>query len=114
MATACELVAGESWLAVAPSLLRRLRAAGEAIIAGAGEEAPGVGDLPAGVAAPIYQVTDVRMPEVRPAAAWYVRVPNLSLLSATLPPRWAAGCLAPGGPQRRVRISFYREGCDWF
>jgi len=113
VATACELVAGESWLAVAPSLLRHLRATGEAIIARAGEgkRLESV-ILLLGSQHPLYQVTDVRLPEVRPAYAWYVRVPNLSAFLRHIAPalerHLAASPLA--GHSGEVRISFYREG----
>jgi hypothetical protein len=113
VATACELVEGESWLAAAPSLLRHLRAAGEAIVAGVGEGKR----LEAiicllGSQHPLYEVASQWLPEVRDAYAWYVRVADLPAFLRHVAPalerRLAASPLA--GHSGDVRISFYRDG----
>jgi GNAT superfamily N-acetyltransferase len=113
VATACELVEGESWLAVAPSLLRYLRATGQAIIAEAGEgkRLESIICL-LGSQHPLYEVTSTWLPEVRPAYAWYVRVPDLPAFLRHVAPalerRLAVSPLA--GHSGEVRISFYRDG----
>jgi hypothetical protein len=113
VATACELVEGESWLAAMPSLLRHLRATGEALIAEAGEgkRLESIIFL-LGTQHPIYEVASPWLPEVRGAYAWYVRVPDLPAFIRHVAPalerRLAASPLA--GHSGEVRISFYRDG----
>jgi hypothetical protein len=113
VATACELVAGESWLAVAPSLLRYLRAEGETLVAEAGEgkRLESVIAL-LGTQHPLYEAASPWLPEVRGAYAWYVRVPDLPAFIRHVTPalerRLAASPLA--GHSGEVRISFYRDG----
>jgi Acetyltransferase (GNAT) domain len=113
VATSIELVEGESWLAVAPSLLRHLRAAGAAIIAGAGEgkRLESIICL-LGSQHPLYEVASAWLPEVRAAYAWYVRVSNLPVFIRHVAPalerRLAASPLA--GHSGDLRISFYRDG----
>ena len=116
MATVCELIAGESWLAAAPSLLRHLRAAaGERLVAEAGEGRRLASIICLlGTQHPLYEVAAPWLPETRPPYAWYVRVPDLPAFIRRIAPalerRLAASPLA--GHSGAARIGFYRDGLD--
>lgn len=113
VATACELIAGESWLAAAPSLLRHLRAMGESLRAeaGGGQQLASLICL-MGTQHPLYDIASPWLPEERKAYAWYVRVPDLPAFIRHVAPalerRLASSPLA--GHSGEVRISFYRDG----
>ena len=119
VATAYELVEGESWLAVTPSVLRALRREGERLIAAsqasAAQPAPQRLEsivLLLSTQHPAYAVAASWLPEVRAAYGWYVRVPDLPAFLRHIAPalerRLAESPLV--GYSGEVRISFYRDG----
>lgn len=113
VATAYELVAGESWLAATPSVLRALLREGERMAEAAGDARRlETAILLLSTRHPAYEVAAHWLPETRPAYAWYARVPDLPAFIRHVAPalerRLAASPLA--GHSGEVRISFYREG----
>ena len=123
---ACEAVAGVSWVEVAPSLLRALRAIGDAAdtepaaglqapaAAGAGDGEPGIKRLVLhlGVEHPLYAALPSAMQQVRPPYAWYVRVPDLPAFLRRVAPalddRLAVSPAA--GYSGDLRLWFYTAG----
>ena len=108
----CELVAGLSWLAVMPSLLRALKSRGEAF-AEAHESGP-VHELYFGLGGdhPLYHVLPERLAQVNRAYAWYLRVPDLPAflrhVAPVLEARLAAS--AATGHSGELLLNFYRGG----
>jgi hypothetical protein len=109
---ACELAPGASWLAVKDSLLRYLRATGEAY-----EQQPGQGRFDQVLFLfeqdhPLYDVAQTTIADVLPPYAWYVRVPDvpafLTRIAPVLDQRLAASVAA--GYTGEVRLSFFRDG----
>jgi len=108
---ALELQAGTSWLAVAPSILRHLRAVGERL---AGERVDqrcegiflGLGDEH-----PLYQVAACQT-SGRDPYAWYLRLPDvagfLSHIRPVLERRLAQSVAV--GHTGELKITFYRSG----
>ena len=110
--TAYELVAGESWLAATPSVLRALHEIGERLIAPDATQPLDSLICLLATQHPAYAVASHWLPELRPAYAWYVRVPDFPALIRQVAPalerRLAASPLA--GHTGEVRISWYRDG----
>jgi hypothetical protein len=115
---ACELAIGVSWLAVAPGLLRGLRAIGEryaAPYAGAGSDGgprlEQIG-LELGDRHPLYDALADRAPEGSRPYAWYIRIPDLSAFVRRIAPvlesRLATSPAA--GHTGELRLNFYRDG----
>ena len=109
---ACELAAGHSWLAVMPSLLRGLRARGDAI-AEAHSSGP-VRDLYFSVGGdhPLYEVLPERQTRVNRPYAWYLRVPDLPAflrhIAPVLEERLSAS--AACGHTGELLLNFYTGG----
>jgi Acetyltransferase (GNAT) domain len=111
-ARAYELSPGASWLAVTPSVVRYLWAAGEAYAARERAEEFGAFAFWLGTEHPVYEVISDRLPLIRQPYAWYVRVPDLvgfvQHIAPVLERRLAESLLA--GHSGKLTISFYRDG----
>ncbi len=107
----CELKAGASWLAVASSLLRYLKAAGESYAMAAGRPFAGV-YAALGPQHPLLAVMRDRLPKMARPYAWYLRVPDLPAflrrISTVLEERLA--CSIAPGYSGELKLSFYRQG----
>jgi len=107
----CELKAGASWLAVAPGLLRYLKAAGEGYAAQAGQPFAGV-YAALGPGHPLLAAVRTGLPKVARPYAWYLRVPDLPAflrrIAAVLEARLAHSIAA--GHSGELKLSFYRHG----
>ena len=106
-----ELRPGTSWHAVTPSVLRYLRATGEAYAQDSeGEFATFTFKL--GSEHPAYRVIPDRLPIPRKPYAWYIRVPDLPdflrHVAPVLERRLAGSPLV--GYAGELKISFYRDG----
>jgi hypothetical protein len=106
-----ELKPGVSWLQVAPSVLRGVKAYGEALAA---RENKMLADLYFGLGEdhPFCRITPTRLPEVRRSYAWYLRVPDLLGFLRHIAPaleRRLAGSLA-AGHTGELKLNFYRAG----
>ena len=117
-ASACELKPGVSWLAVTPSVIRYMLAAGEARAAAQRDHdaaAPvtceGFGFW-LGASHPLYEGAGDRLPRVREPYAWQIRVPDvlkfLRHIAPVLERRLAASVAA--GHTGELRVSAYRNG----
>lgn len=107
----CELKAGASWLAVAPGLLRYLKATGERYAAAAGQSFGGI-YAALGPEHPLWAVTRNRLPKVVRPYAWYLRVPDLPALLQRIAPVLEGRLtrsVAPGYTGE-LKLSFYRSG----
>jgi hypothetical protein len=114
-----EVADGQSWAAVAPSLMRYLRQTGEAFQA-QGLRTPDNQDdfsligLGMGVEHPVYDALGDRLPPAPPAGAyaWYIRVPDLPgflrRIAPVLERRLAGSAMA--NHTGELKISFYRRG----
>jgi hypothetical protein len=106
-----ELKPGVSWLQVAPSVLRAVKALGEAL---AVRESKTLTDLffCLGEDHPFCRITPTRLPEVRRVYAWYLRVPDLlgflRHIASALERRLAESVAA--GHTGELKLNFYREG----
>ncbi len=106
-----ELKPGMSWLAVAPSVLRGVKTLGEAAAAREGKT---LADLFFCLDAshPFCRITPTRLPEVRRAYAWYLRLTDLPgflrHVAPVLEGRLAQSIAA--GYTGELKVSFYREG----
>ena len=106
-----ELKPGVSWLQVAPSVLRGVKAYGEVLAA---RENKMLTDLYFGLGEdhPFCRITPTRLPEVRRSYAWYLRVPDLLGFLRHIAPaleRRLAGSLA-AGHTGELKLNFYRVG----
>lgn len=110
--TVLELKSGVSWAAVAPSLVRYLRAKGEENAEKEGKETFGAFGFWLGQQHPIYQVLEDRLPRVRKPYAWYLRVPDLPgflhQITPVLERRLSESTMA--GHTGELRITFYSNG----
>jgi hypothetical protein len=110
-ATAYELKPGVSWLAVSPSVLRYLWAAGLAYAARDGAAMRNI-TLLLGGEHPVYEACADRLPHGWPPYAWYLRVPDLPgflrLIAPVLEARLAGSIAA--GHSGELKLSFYRSG----
>lgn len=106
-----ELKPGVSWLQVAPTVLRGVKALGEAVAA---REKKALADLFFGFGEdhPFCRVTATRLPEVRRVYAWYLRMPDLLGFLRHITPtldRRLAGSVA-AGHTGELKLNFYRDG----
>ena len=108
---AYELAPGVSWLSPSPSVLRYLRATGEARAARGGKEFGRI-MLHLGTEHPAYEALAGLLPTIDPPYAWYIRVPDLPAFVRRIAPalerRLATSSLV--GHTGEVKISFYRSG----
>ena len=106
-----ELSSGISWHAVMPSVLRYLRATGEAYAKEASREFTSF-TFKLSAEHPAYHVIPDRLPQVREPYAWYVRVPDLPdflrHVAPVLERRLAESPLVSYTGE--LKISFYRDG----
>lgn len=111
LATHYEVRPGRSWLAVTPSVIRYLWAAGGDYAARDGQTRAAFG-FGLGTEHPVYQAAGACLPHERAPYAWYVRVPDLPAFLRRVAPalerRLAASCAA--GHTGEVKVSFYRAG----
>ena len=99
-----ELKPGASWLAVAPSLLRYLKATGEAYAARDGKAFSGV-YASLGPDHPFLAAVRSRLPKIARPYAWYLRVPDLPAFLRHIAPVLAgsAGALHRARLHRRAQ-----------
>jgi GNAT superfamily N-acetyltransferase len=111
-ATAFELKAGISWLAVSPAVIRYLWQTGQDYARAEGKETVASFGFWLGCEHPAYQAMSGRLPYVRKPYAWYLRVPDLpgfvQRIAPVLEERLAASVAA--GHSGELKISFYRDG----
>ncbi len=111
-ATTYELKPGASWLDVTPSVIRYLRATGEAYAARDGKEPFGAFAFGCGTDHPVYHAIPGRLPRRRDPYAWYVRVPDLPgfvrHIAPSLDRRLAESVVVRYSGE--LKISFYRSG----
>ena len=109
---AYELVSGTSWLAATPTVLRYLKATGEAY-----QERPGARPWTAftfalGAEHPVYRAIPERLPRTAPPFTYYLRVPDLAAFLRHVAPvlegRLAASVAA--GHTGELRLGFYGDG----
>jgi hypothetical protein len=108
---AYELIAGVSWLAVTPSVVRHMWAVGQTICESEGKSRSAFTFALAG-SHPVYDVLRDSLPRVRQPYCWYVRVADLPGFIRQIAPvleRRLEASLIPGF-SGAVRISFYRSG----
>ena len=106
-----ELKPGASWLAVAPSLLRYLKATGEAYAARDGKRFSGV-YASLGPDHPFLAAVRSRLPKIARPYAWYLRVPDLPAFLRHIAPvlqERLARSIAPGYTGE-LKLSLYRQG----
>jgi GNAT superfamily N-acetyltransferase len=113
--TACELLPGVSWLAVAPSVLRYLKVQGDAWAPATPEDGDGRFDrlfFALGPEHPVYRALPATLDVTEPPHPQYVRVADLPAfllrLGGVLEQRLAASVAV--GFTGRLRLSFYRDG----
>lgn len=102
---------GASWLAVAPGLLRYLRATGESYAARDGRAFAGI-YAALGPDHPLLGAVRGRLPKVARPYAWYLRVPDVPAFLRHIAPvleARLAGSAAPGYTGE-LKLSFYRGG----
>jgi hypothetical protein len=111
MAIWYELKPGVSWLAVTPTVIRRLWDKGQEYAKRDGRTCSSFGFM-LGVSHPAYEALGKSLPEVRPPYAYYMRVPDLvdflNHIKPALEKRIAESIAV--GHSREIKISFYREG----
>jgi GNAT superfamily N-acetyltransferase len=110
-ATAFELKPGVSWLAVCPSVLRYLWAAGLDYAARAGSQLRHI-SLVLGGQHPAYEACGDRLPLGWPPYAWYIRVPDLPSFLRRVAPVLEArlACSIAAGHTGELKLNFYRDG----
>lgn len=109
-----ELKSGISWLHVTPSVARYALALGQEFAKRDDEnlqEKTGVAFWH-GTSHPVYEVWREKLPRIRPAYAWYVRVPDLpafiSLIRPALEKRIAESLIP--GYSGELKLGFYKSG----
>ncbi len=107
----CELKAGASWLAVAPGLLRYLRATGESYAARAGRASAGI-YAALGPGHPLLEIVRGRLPKVARPYAWYLRVPDVPAFLRHIAPVLEARLARSIAPDYTgdLKLSLYRTG----
>ncbi|MGE5602560.1 MAG: GNAT family N-acetyltransferase [Nitrososphaerales archaeon] len=108
---ALELAPGWSYVESAASILRGLKAEGEAVFAARGKPFE-ILSFHLGESHPFYEANHDRLGLIRPAYAWYIRVPDLvgflrhvaPAFEERLARSWAAGHTGV------LKLSFYRRG----
>jgi hypothetical protein len=106
-----ELVAGMSWLAVTPSVLRYLQATGEQSARRDRREFNAF-FFRLGSEHPVFEAMPQKMPNVREPYAWYLRVPDVRDFVQTIVPvleKRLEGSVVPRHTGE-LKISFYRDG----
>jgi len=107
-----EIKPGISWLAVTPSVIRYLKAAGETLKPEVGNEEFGAFAFSMGTEHPVYQVLPDRLVREWKPYAWYLRVPDLTgflhHIAPALEKRLAESPLV--GHTGELKITFYRDG----
>jgi hypothetical protein len=107
-----ELVPGVSWPAVTLCVLRYLRARGEAYAALPNAQSFNGFMFMLEQEHPVYEAIASRLPRIREAYAWYLRVPDLPgfvrRIAPALEARLAASPVAGYGGE--LRLNFYRDG----
>jgi len=110
--TSIELKRDVSWAAVAPSVIRYLKATGEAYATKEGKEPFGAFGFWLGAQHPIYEVISDRLPREREPYAWYLRIPSmlafLRHITPVLENRLSKSPIA--GHTGELQITFYRNG----
>lgn len=107
----CELKPGVSWLQAAPSVLRGVKASGEALAARGSKTLADI-YFCLGEDHPMCRVTPTRLPEARRVYAWYLRMPDLPGFLRHIAPaleRRLAGSVA-AGHTGELKLNFYRDG----
>jgi len=106
-----ELKPGVSLLAVTPSVIRHLWAAGTAL-AQAKQKPLERFAFALGADHPVYAAFRDRLPAVRPPYAWYVRVPDLPAFLRQIAPALEANLArsAAVGHTGELKLNFYRRG----
>jgi len=110
-ASAYELKPGVSWVAVTPSVVRYLAAAGERYAARDKKEFGSFGFW-LGSEHPVYEVIPRRLPHTHDPYALYIRVPDVPAFLRRIAPvleRRLAESIALGHTGQ-LKLSFYREG----
>ncbi|HEY4690092.1 MAG TPA: GNAT family N-acetyltransferase [Anaerolineae bacterium] len=111
-ATSYELKPGVSWVAVTPSVIRYLKATGEAHAERDKKEPFGAFGFWLSSDHPVYHAAADRLPRERKPYAWYVRVPDLPgfirHIAPVLEKRIAESIVV--GYSGELKISFYRTG----
>jgi len=106
-----ELKPGASWLAVAPGLLRYLKATGETYAAREGKAFAAI-YAQLGPTHPLWGAVRSRLPKVARPYAWYLRVPDLPAFLRHIAPvlqERLARSSAPGYTGE-LKLSLYRQG----
>jgi predicted N-acetyltransferase YhbS len=108
---AYELAPGTSWLAVAPSVLRYLRATGESYQAHAGTPWEAF-TFSLGAEHPAYRAVPDRLPRTVRSYAYYLRVPDLPAFLRRVAPvlEGRLATSAAAGHTGELRIGFYGDG----
>ncbi len=106
-----ELVPGVSWLAVTPVVIRKLWAAGQALLAREGKELRAFA-FRLGHEHPAYEAAANRLVLHRPPYAWYVRVPDLPRFLRHVAPALERSLAASAavGYSGELKLNFYRSG----
>jgi hypothetical protein len=109
---AYELVAGASWLAATPTVLRYLKATGEVYQEQAGSRPWEAFTFALGAEHPVYRAIPNRLPRTLQHYAYYLRVPDLAAFLRHVAPvlegRLAASVAA--GHTGELQLSFYGDG----
>jgi hypothetical protein len=107
----CEVKPGVPWLAVTPSVLRHLDAAGQAYAARDGGTYEAI-CFHLGERHPLYDTVPRRLPEIERPYAWFIRVPDLPAfvrhIAPVLETRLAESIQA--GYSGDLAINFFRDG----
>ncbi len=111
-ATAYELEAGNSWLAVSPTVIRYLWARGQEYAERDEGQRLTTFSFHLGTEHPVYEAMDTQLPNTAKPYAWYLRVPDLAgfiqQVAPVLERRLASSVLA--GHSGVLEISRYRDG----
>lgn len=110
--TMYELKKGVPWLDVTHSVLRYLKATGEAYAAEDGDAEFGAFAMWLGNEHPVYHAIDDRLPRKREPYAWYIRVPDIVDFLLHIKPvfeeRLATSVLV--GYSGELKLNFFRSG----
>jgi hypothetical protein len=106
-----ELKAGVPFLAVTPSVLRRLGAVGEDYSRASGEDFSKLA-FNLGEKHPLYDTVPSRLPVGRVLDAWYLRVPDLPAFLRRIAPALEKRLAESpqGGYTGELKLNFYRSG----
>jgi len=106
-----ELKPGASWLAVAPGLLRNLKATGETYAAREGKAFAAI-YAQLGPDHPLWGAVRSRLPKIARPYAWYLRVPDLSAFLRHIAPVLQDRLARSVAPRYtgELKVSLYRQG----